>query len=174
MDRSIGGGGTPAGSRWQKQHRAVLAGRGFLPPGVSGDAERGRWASRCEGCRRCPSGAGGCRGQLWAEAEGHRAWGDWQQKLQRLRAQAGAVGRDHRQTATQRGPRREAGDAGLSLSQAEQNPEQRPQQRRPRGVGWPGRAGCSWERKDNPGEDGQEAGTGGKQRVKNRPFRPRR
>ena len=84
------------------------------------------------------------------------------------------LGRDHRQTATQRGPRREAGDAELSLSQAEQNPEQRPQQRGPRGVGWPGLARCSWERKDNPGEDGQEVGTGGKQRVKHQPFRLRR
>lgn len=46
--------------------------------------------------------------------------------------------RDHRQTASNGGrgqAPREAGDSELSLSQAEQNPEQRPQQRQLRGAG---------------------------------------
>lgn len=111
-----------------------------------------------EGAAAGQDDAGGSCGR---RQRGHRAWGAWEQKLQRLRARAGGVGRDHRQTAAQRGPRREAGDAELSLSQAEQNPEQRPKQRRPRGVGWPGLAGCSWERKDNPGETGRRWGQEG-------------
>ncbi|CAI9169020.1 unnamed protein product [Rangifer tarandus platyrhynchus] len=49
------------------------------------------------------------RGSCGRRRRGHRAWGDWEQKLQRLRVRAGGVGRDHRQTATQQGPRREAG-----------------------------------------------------------------